>query len=235
MKILIIAATHGNELLGIKLYERLLRTRSSLLEHTDFVIGNPRAYSAKKRYIAADLNRSYGTQGVTYEHQRAIEIQAYIAHTKPDIVLDMHTTNCAQPNCLIVHTLDGKMKLRYMRASHISTILQVQPMGDIAGLADNIIGYEVPNKAINSTLLDHIVGDMQRFVDSPTEEYAKKRLFRMQCKIYKQEVTAIQTKSFVNFEQHPLGYVPIMTGENSYKRDTDYLGFKASVPEEITV
>lgn len=45
MKILLIAATHGNELLGIKLYERLLKKRSPLLEKIDFVIGNPKAYA----------------------------------------------------------------------------------------------------------------------------------------------------------------------------------------------
>lgn len=59
MKLLIIAATHGNELLGIKLYQFLLAQHSALLESIDFVIGNPRAYAAHKRYIQSDLNRSY--------------------------------------------------------------------------------------------------------------------------------------------------------------------------------
>ena len=60
MRILIVAATHGNELLGIKLYERLLKQHSVLLESIDFVIGNPRAYAKSLRYIDKDLNRSYG-------------------------------------------------------------------------------------------------------------------------------------------------------------------------------
>ena len=48
-------------------------------------------------------------------------------------------------------------------------------------------------------------------------------------------ITLQDTKTFINFEPHALGYVPIMTGENSYKQNTNYLGFKAYAPEEITV
>lgn len=234
MKILIIAATHGNELLGIKLYERLLKRRSALLENIDFLIGNPRAYASKRRYTEYDLNRAYGQKGDSYEHQRARQIAAYIKATNPDIVLDMHTTTCIQPPCLIVPNLEGEAKKRLLRASHISHILQVEPMGDIATLSDSIIGYEVPNSQINAELLDAIAEDFQRFVDQSTPHLAK-RVFKMQGKIYKRDVSPSQTKSFVNFEMHSLGYVPIMTGENSYKRQTDYLCFKASAPEEITV
>jgi hypothetical protein len=146
VKILMIAATHGNELLGIKLYQRLLQKRSPLLEHINFMIGNPRAFAAKKRYIDCDLNRSYGVNGQLYEQQRAAEIAAYISETKPDIVLDMHTTSCIQPNCLIVGNLDGAAKRRLLAASHITTILAVQPMNDVATLGNNVVGYEIPNR-----------------------------------------------------------------------------------------
>lgn len=234
MKILMIAATHGNELLGIKLYQRLLARRSPLLDAIDFIVGNPRAYAEKLRYIDTDLNRSYGVQGAGYEVLRARKIQEYIELTRPDIVLDMHTTNCVQPNCLIVHSLDGDMKKRFLRASHIDTILQVQPMGDIATVTDNVVGYEVPNKAITPILLDEITKDLENFV-SNEEPYPAKKLYRMHGKIYKRDVQPQQAKSFVNFQQHELGFVPIMTGNNSYKKQTDYLGFKASVTEEIMV
>ena len=234
MKILLIAATHGNELLGVKLYERLLNQRSTLLESIDFLIGNPRAYAGKRRYTEYDLNRAYGQKGDSYEHQRARQIAAHIKATNPDIVLDMHTTSCVQPPCLIVPNLKGKAKKRLLRASHISNILQVKPMGDIATLSNSVVGYEVPNAQINSNLLDSVTEDLQRFLDQSAPHCAK-RVFKMQGKIYKRDVSPARAKTFVNFEMHPLGYVPIMTGENSYKRQTDYLGFKASAPEEIKV
>lgn len=235
MKILIIGATHGNELLGTKLYARLLRKRAPILEHIDFLVGNPRAYAAKKRYIECDLNRSYESGGDQYEECRAREIKQYIARTRPDLVLDMHTTNCEQPNCLIVSGTDGEVRRRLLRASHIDHVLQVRPMGDIATLGNFVVGYEVPNRHIDSQLLDDIAGDLQRFIDG-VGGYKQKKLYVMQDKIYKRGVSPQQVASFVNFELHPeLGYVPVMTGKNSYVRQTDYCGFKASPPQEITV
>ncbi len=234
MNILIIGATHGDELLGTKLYERLLNRRLPILEHIDFIVGNPRAYAQKKRYTDNDLNRCYGSDGDSYEHIRASEIARYIAATTPDIVLDMHTTNCHQPPCLIIANLDGARKQQFLRASHVGTLLKVQPMNDVLSLGDNIIGYEVPNHMITAQLLDNIIADVRRFI-AGQGGHETKQLFTMQGKIYKNEVTAAQARTFSNFNQHTLGFVPIMTGNNSYKRDTDYLGFKASKSEQIRV
>ncbi len=234
MRILIIAATHGNELLGIKLYQKLMSLRSPLLEHIDFMIGNPRAFSARTRYTECDLNRSYRSEGMRYEERRAREIERYIATTRPDIILDMHTTSCTQPNCLIVAATDGTMRQRFLRACHIDTVLQVHSLNDIASIGDAVVGYEVPNAHITPKLLDAIIEDLRRFVTDESPP-ATKHLYQMIDKIYKRDVSADQAKSFVNFQMHELGFVPIMTGENSYKKQTDYLGFKASAPERITL
>jgi len=234
MKILIIGATHGDELLGIKVYERLLSQRSPLLEQIDFLVGNPRAYAQKTRYTETDLNRSYGVTGDSYEQQRAREIQQYMSDSRPDLVLDMHTTNCHQPPCVILSDLKGQAKKQFLRACHIPFILKVKSMNDIVTLGNNIIGYEVPNRLITPQLLDAIIDDIGRFING-TGGSETKQLFAMNGKIFKSDVSTSQAKTFVNFEQHELGFVPIMTGNNSYKRDTDYLGFKASLPEEIKV
>lgn len=232
MKILIIGATHGNELLGTKLYQRLLAKRSSLLEHIDFMVGNPPAYAAKKRYIDCDLNRSYQSDGQQYEERRAREIKDYIRMTQPDLVLDMHTTSCDQPPCIIIGDTKGQVKRRFLRASHVTTLLQVQPMNSIVTLGDSVAAYEVPNVQITPALLDAIAADLERFVNGEGG-YEMKKLYAMSDKIYKKDVTTEQAATFVNFAMHSLGFVPIMTGENSYKRQTDYLGFKSSAPQEI--
>ncbi len=234
MKLLVIGATHGDELLGIKLYKRLLQTRSPLLEYVDFIIGNPRAYTAKKRYIETDLNRSYQKKGDLYEEKRAQEIKSYIASTCPDLVIDMHTTTCKQPSCIITSGTDGEMRRRFLRACHLPTILQVQPMGDIASLGNFVVAYEVPNRDISPALLDDITADLQRFV-ADIGGFEEKKLFVMSDKIYKKDVTDEQASGFINFEMNSLGFVPIMTGENSYKRQTDYLGFKSLAPREFKV
>lgn len=235
MKLLIIAATHGNELLGIKLYQFLLAQHSALLESIDFVIGNPRAYAAHKRYIQSDLNRSYQSNGARYEEQRAREILRYIDATEPDIVLDMHTTTCKQPNCLIVGNLENTALRRFLRASHIKTVLEVKSLNDIASAVTNVVGYEVPNDHITPELLNHITNDLRRFVRG-TRGAVTKDVYHMVDKIYKKDVTTREADGFVNFKMNKkLGFVPIMTGENSYKKQTNYLGFKASAPEKITI
>ena len=234
MRILIIGATHGNEALGPKLYQRLLQKRSPLLEHIDFILGNPRAYHARKRYIDCDLNRSYGATGQKYEEVRASQIAEHINSTRPDIILDMHTTSCHQPNCLIVHSTSDSRVRRMLRASHIETILQVKPMGDIATVASNVVGYEVPNRNVTPQLLDAITDDLTNFLHDEGN-HPQKRLFTMTDKIMKSEVTPEDVASFKNFEMHPMGFVPIMTGNNSYKKQTDYLGFKADAGEDIII
>lgn len=234
--VLIVGASHGNELLGVKLYERMLRKRLAILEQIDFIIGNPRAFATKKRYIESDINRSYGiTSPEGYEELRAREITTYINKTKPSLVLDMHTTVCDQPPCLIMHNLEGEMKRRYLRGSHVDKILQIKPLNDIASLGDNIIGYEVSNRDINLELLDNIITDLENFICGLTVSKTK-RVFIMKDKIFKKDVTDEIVKTFVNFEMHSLGFVPIMTGSNnSYKQHTDYLGFKADSPKEIRI
>lgn len=234
MKILLIGATHGNETLGISLYERIINKHPLMLDSIDFIIGNPRAFAQKIRFTEHDLNRSYGVGGSTYERKRSIEIEQYIRMTKPDIVLDIHTTTCEQKSCLIVHNLNGTAKLRMLRASHIGTILKMYHMQDIATLADNIIGYEVPVNQINDETIEKIIQDIEYFIDQKTYE-SKKQLFTVTDKIFKNEITQSQASTLKNFEKHSLGFVPVLTGENSYKKQTDYIGFKANDEGVVTV
>lgn len=234
MKIVIIGATHGNELLGVKLYERLLRKRSPLLEHVSFVLGNPRAYAARTRYTDEDLNRAYTATSNSYEAERASSIRDYIERNDPDLVIDMHTTTCEQPSCLIVDTLDGEMKQRFLRACHSTTILQVTSLNDILTVGNFVVGYEVPVRRVTHELLDTIAADIERFIDQ-NEQFKQKMLYKMQGKIYKREIGKKQAARLTNFEMSPLGFVPVMVGENSYKRQTDYLGFKTTAPERIEV
>ena len=234
MRILLIGATHGNEVLGVQVYQELLEKRSEAIRSIDFIIGNPRAYVAGKRYIECDLNRSYGSFGDMYEQCRAREIEEYVKLTNPDIILDIHTTTCVQPSCLIVQNMKGEMKQKLLRASHIENLLQVQPMGDITTVSDNVVGYEISIHHINKRCIDSIVQDVERLV-AGLEHTPHKRLFEMQDKIYANEVTSEQAKTFVNFKKHELGYVPILTGENSYKLQTDYIGYKATAKGKITV
>ena len=133
--ILLIGASHGNELLGPKLFSHLLQHRKEVLEYVDMLIGNPRAFAACKRYIESDINRSYNTTLDTYESRRADYIKNYIAVNKPDLVIDFHTTTAVQPNCLITSTINDGETRRYLRASRVNRIIVVRPLRDITEVA----------------------------------------------------------------------------------------------------
>ncbi len=106
-----------------------------MLEYVDMLIGNPRAFAARKRYIESDINRSYNTTLDTYESRRADYIKNYIAINKPDLVIDFHTTTAVQPNCLIVSTINDSETRRYLRASRVGRIIVVRPLHDITEFA----------------------------------------------------------------------------------------------------
>ena len=234
MKILLIGATHGNELLGVKVYERLLKTHSPLLEHVIFMVGNPRAYAQGKRFMEADLNRCYGVDDATYESKRARTISDEIQNKNPDIVIDIHTTTAVQPSCLIVNNLRGGAKRAFLRASHVSRVLKITSLSDICSLRTNIIGYEVSTSSIEHDEVDKIIADMQRYVEGRVYESAK-LIYHAKGKIYANSVRKSDAMRFKNFEMSHLGYVPIMVGEDSYREQTDYIGFYASKEKHITV
>lgn len=234
MKILIIGATHGNETLGVELYQELLQSRSPLLEHTEFHLANPRAYAHKARYMEQDLNRSYKNHTESYESLRAQEVATRIQRCKYDLVLDIHTTRCIQPTSLILYTLDGVAKRRFIRASHVRHILLVNPLDDILALGDTVVGYEVSENKLPAQGIQDLIGDMTRYINN-TNLGISRSTYTMKGKIYKKDISPDTASTFKNFSPHPLGFVPVLTGSNSYIKNTDYIGFKTALPEEIEV
>jgi len=71
-KILFIAATHGNEPIGVDVLQRLEKTRTNF----DWIIGNPKALAQNTRCFEGDLNRSAPGDAASplYEKRRAKEI-----------------------------------------------------------------------------------------------------------------------------------------------------------------
>lgn len=232
LKILIIAATHGNEPIGPRFYSYLLSKRADLLENVELIIGNPRAFAKRVRYIESDLNRSYQIGKSTYEQRRANEIEEYVKFTKPDLVIDMHSTACIQPRIMIVRNLHSQMVKRFLRNCHVEKVLKVTTTNDSASITPHMIAYEVMNRDVNQSLFADIADDIDKFL-ADSINTSSKLTYQMTGKIYKSDVTKEQARTLVNFEMNPLGFIPIMTGNNSYKKQTDYLGFKAETQERV--
>ncbi|WP_309744318.1 succinylglutamate desuccinylase/aspartoacylase family protein, partial [Chamaesiphon sp. OTE_20_metabat_361] len=82
-KIAIVGGTHGNELTGVYVVEKLARFPERLAQYSFEVVtllANPQAVAANRRYVDRDLNRSFDNDDLAnpaltgYEDSRAKEI-----------------------------------------------------------------------------------------------------------------------------------------------------------------
>ncbi len=109
-RVLIIGGTHGNEWTGIQVilhHEERLKKKYPKLE-LEFILGNPRAYQANRRFTEEDLNRAFqflSEKRQSYEHQRAHEILKQIS-SSPCFVIDLHTTTSNMGKTVILSHFD---------------------------------------------------------------------------------------------------------------------------------
>jgi succinylglutamate desuccinylase len=106
-KILFIGCTHGDEKVGMWLFNTLPYGRKKDLTW-DVIIGNPKALFLNKRFTEDDLNRSFNLsqsqQRNTYEHKRARELAPHIQ--KYDVVYDIHQTQPNMKDCIFINTIN---------------------------------------------------------------------------------------------------------------------------------
>ena len=114
-RVLVVAATHGNERNGGWLLESWRQQPSSLnssgLELL-LEIGNPAAYRANRRYIDRDLNRSFvpdlladaACDELEILRARELLVQFGPRGSRPALaVIDLHSTTSSMGNCLVVY------------------------------------------------------------------------------------------------------------------------------------
>ncbi len=108
---LFIAATHGDEPIGVRALEALEKKQ----EDFDWIIGNPRALKQEQRFTEADLNRSAPGlfTGATYESRRAAELLSLTK--KYDAVIDLHgTTQDCGIFVIVTNPTDENLRLASM-------------------------------------------------------------------------------------------------------------------------
>ena len=235
MNILLLASQHGNELLGQKLYKYMRSRHVDLLPHVTFKIANPKAYTAGMRYIESDMNRSYDRTLHTYEAKQARIIESYIKKHQFDCVLDLHTTTCQQPPCFIIEDITDANR-EFIGASHINKIVLMQHdivRASLIGRFSQAVSIEVHN-VITKQLLEDLCLDIHRYI-SHIQTLQKRSVYHIQGLLLKSEIDQNQVAKLTNFQYSSAGFVPVLVGENSYKKNTDYLGFKASKETLITL
>ena len=114
-RLLVVAATHGNERNAPWLLEQWRRQPQLLASaglDLELVIGNPAALAANRRYIERDLNRSFALELLNDPSRTELEIvraRELLHHFGPDgqrpcpVVIDLHSTTSGMGNSLVVY------------------------------------------------------------------------------------------------------------------------------------
>lgn len=228
MKLLLLGSQHGNELLGDKLHEYIQSNHMDLLASINFMIGNPRAHRQGKRFTESDMNRSYDDKS-TYESRRARRILSYIKKHNFDLVLDLHTTVCVQPPCFIVESIND-INRPFLSASSINKIVIMRHdivKTSLIGTAAQAVSIEVSNDDVGNELLESLCQDIKRFTRHKRHNMDRYK-YVVESLIAKKSISSSDAADLRNFEMSAGNFIPILVGENSYKKNTPYLGFKAS-------
>jgi len=233
-KVLLLGSQHGNEPLGDLLEQHIRKYSPQLLPYLTFKTANLKAKRQGIRFVESDMNRSYDGSSKTYESRRAKQISHFIRTERFDLVLDLHTTNCVQPPSILIHKLSLE-KRNFLRASHVENVVDMKHdivQNSLIGRHVNSLSIEVSNRDLNDTVLDALTHDIERYLNGGVFGQTKK-LYVVRELLLKKEVP--KKMQFVNFQPTSAGFVPILTGENSYKKDTDYLGFKSEPAVHIKI
>lgn len=232
-KVLLVGSQHGNELLGEKLYAYIKKHMPDCLGSIDYLLANPKARAKRIRFTETDMNRSYVTHPTSYEEKRAEAVVQHITASQPTIVLDLHTTTCIQEPCFIVASITPQNR-RFLGSSQIPKIVLMHhdmAKQSLIGQFDNAISIEVSVHDVTQ-VLPELARDIQRFLNG-TQPYTEKQLFAASDLLLKSEITIREAGKLVNFQKSTHGFYPVLVGENSYKKNTDYLGFKATSRKTI--
>lgn len=123
-RVAIVGGTHGNEFTGaylIKKFEQLPKLIQRPSFETITLLGNPKAFTAGKRYIDKDLNRSFFSANLqdstlsSYEDVRAKAIYEILKEknkSQVDVIIDLHSTT-------------ANMGLSFMLGSYHPFLLQL--------------------------------------------------------------------------------------------------------------
>jgi aspartoacylase len=114
-RVLVVAATHGNERNGGWLLEGWRRDPAPLLRAglaLELAIGNPEAWQVCRRYVDRDLNRSFEPSLLADPSRQELEVRrarALLALHGPEgrapclVAIDLHSTTSAMGNSLVVY------------------------------------------------------------------------------------------------------------------------------------
>lgn len=227
--ILLVASQHGDEIIGQQLYQYIEKHAADIYAHITFIIANPLAYSLGKRYVETDMNRSYiSSAPQSYEEYLAGGLLRHIERSEYDLVLDLHTTHCVQEPSLLVAPLYDMRAKAFVAASSIKNVVIIDHQivqTSLIGRVRHAVSLEFQHEA-DETDLANITDDIGRFIAARQSD-VKHDMYRIYDLIEKNSIPEDEAQRLRNFVMSEQGFYPVLVGNNSYRKNTHYLGFKA--------
>ncbi len=232
--ILIVGSQHGNELLGIRLYEYLTEISPGLLSKVEYYCANPLAFSRDKRFIESDMNRSYGPDSTGYEARRAQMLADMIRVGNYGYIIDCHTTTTEVGACFIVKARNATVDAVINAVPEVSNIVLMKTdIADLSllGVSDAVVAIEVNEKfATEESILDILLRMIERLSNGETVAPVKRAIYRVNKFIDPKE--PVNEADLQNFKSHN-GRYPVLCGGDAKKRT--YKGFWATKQASVLI
>ena len=232
-KILLIGSQHGNELLGIRLYEYLKSTLTyEKFRSVQYVCANPAAFARNVRFIESDLNRSFNGMKSTTEERRAAELLNEISEEDFDYILDIHTSTSKENPFFISPTLNATRRKIIAASSSIHTVV-IMPAeiskNSLMGQYENSLSIEVNElDATQEGMLELLKVFIENLLIDKEQIPQSRDLFYINGLLLDKDIE--QNETPVNYLTLKSGNYPILYGEVNYR---GYLGFKADRKDSI--
>lgn len=235
-KILLVAYHHGNEPLGEYVYNELMSVHPELIEFVDYIVANPIAKEENVRFTEKDMNRSYSSNSGTYEERRAAEVKDQIKKSDYALVIDFHNTVCVQEPLIIIPDYN-QPRLDFIRHTDIEHIMVLKhKIADtsLIGVCEQAVAVEISILDNQQSAANNLANAIQGYFSGALPAKLTRNSYEVSQLLMKTAVAEATAREFINMKKHKLGY-PLLVGENSYKRDTNYLGFIAEQKQIIEV
>ena len=96
----------------------------------------------------------------------------------------------------------------------------------LIGVCPNAVSIEICERELTPELMAALANSLEAYL-ADRGDYQQKTVYPIDGLLAKKELTEAQANTLVNFTKSPFGFYPVLVGENSYKQQTDYIGFKA--------
>ncbi len=216
---------HGDEVYGIELYNAILTKHPELADYISLIVGNERAYSERKRYIDTDMNRSFGLAKESHELQEIARLKTTLRTTKPDYILDIHTTRRDSGNFFISGELNAS-RIAICSLFNFDVCVMKDPVINTSFIGNNskAISLEYSLKSIDaSTTLNFIENTTKLITQAPlANANTNQTIYEVERLISPDEYSSYSP--LVNYEIKNEG-TALMVPKDESEMDAEYFGF----------